>query len=268
VVAFAIAVLIAIVLAPAGNLTINGRDLSWISGSAENPRDQANVYSEYLRRHRKHRFVGGVLGSIFALVVGVRYYARVSIGVGQQTPLADLFYCGMAGVILGALSAESYRLSQPQLPWSVASLATSERLADNKIWVSRVLAVLSLFGGLSLGVAGRGWGAFWVGAVGLVVVIAAELTLRAIDGRKRTVLSDQAHVVDNRLRLFATNSVCWLQLAAALLTLSWTISKSVPDKSWMTAVQHLAVWLTLLASVVCTRRGAPRPPRRWSGEVA
>jgi hypothetical protein len=247
-----------------GKGTISNRDISWISGDSAGPSESACVYAHYLLRHRHHRFAGGAFGVLFAGIVGVRYYARVSIGVGQQTPLADVLFCGLAGVLLGALSAESYRLSEPRNPWSTASLVTTKTKLQNKVKLSRSVAVLCPFGGFVYASSGQGWSAFFVGLVGLLVVLLAELTTRAINGRKRAVLSDQAHVVDNRLRFFATNSVGWLQLAVALLSLAWSLSKVLLPKTWVADVQIFVVSVVLVGSVVCLRKGAPRPPRRWS----
>ncbi len=60
----------------------------------------------YLSRHTRHRFIGGVVGVLFAIVVGVRRYRTVTVGIGSANPLADVLFCGVAGVIIGAPSAE------------------------------------------------------------------------------------------------------------------------------------------------------------------
>lgn len=107
-----VAVLLLVVL---GRRPVGMRDIAWLADApdASVEPDEGEVYRRYLTRHRTHRLVGGLLGVLLALVLGIRAYGEVRIGVGGGSPLADVLFCGLAGVLVGAFSAEAFRLSQP-----------------------------------------------------------------------------------------------------------------------------------------------------------
>ena len=124
---------------------VTDRDIAWLSSTAQTPPAEAAVYGRYLERHRRHRLVGGLAGAFFAVVVGIRYYGSVSIGIGLGNPLADVLFCGLTGVLVGALAAESFRLSEPQSTTVVASLASRSIPVDPRLGqVARGLAAVAV----------------------------------------------------------------------------------------------------------------------------
>ena len=247
---------------------VTGRDIAWLSATAHTPPAEAAVYGRYLERHRRHRLAGGLAGVFFAVVIGIRYYGSVSIGIGQGNPLADVLFCGLAGVLIGALSAESFRLSEPQSTTVVASLADRGIRVDPRLGqVARGLAAAAMLVGAVVAATGNGYDAVAVALAGLGVAGTAEATRRAIADRRRPVLSEAARAVDVTIRSFAARSVALLQLAAAVLVAGWVTSKTpFGDAVAMQLSQFVIVMGCLVATIVLLHRAAPRPPRGWGVE--
>jgi len=251
-----------------GGARVTGRDIAWLSSTAHTPPAEAAVYGRYLERHRRHRLGGGLAGTFFAVVVGIRYYGSVSIGIGQGNPLADVLFCGLTGVLVGALSAESFRLSEPQSTTVVASLASRGFHVDPRLGhVARGLAAAAVPVGAVVAATGNGFDALAVAVAGLGVAGIAEATHRAIANRRRLVLSEAARTVDVTIRSFAARSVALLQLAAAVLVTGWVASKAqFDDAVALQLLQFVIVMSCLVATIVLLHRAAPRPPRGWGVE--
>ena len=251
-----------------GGTRVSALDVAWIAGTSDSSSAEADVYSRYLQRHRVHRLVGGLLGTLFAVIVGTRWYSSVSFGVGTNSPLADVLFCGLSGVLVGAFSAETFRLSEPPSATVSASLAEHARVARPQlIRAARVISLGALVGSALVAATGNGLTPLWIAIGGLVVALVAEATQSAITGRRRPVLSDQAQVVDLRMRSFASTSIARLQLAVAVLTATWVLSQ-VPgvDDGPVVLVQALVVIAGFVITVVLLHRASPRPPRKWIAE--
>lgn len=243
---------------------VTGRDIAWLSSTAHTPPAEAAVYGRYLERHRRHRLTGGLVGACFAIVVGIRYYGSVSIGIGQGNPLADVLFCGLAGVLVGALSAERFRLSEPPSTTVVASLADRGIRVDPRVGhIARGLVAAAVLAGVGVAATGNGFDALAVAVAGLGVAGVAETTRRAIADRRRPVLSESARTVDVNIRSFASRSVALLQLAAALLVTGWVTSKAPTDVAALQLLQLVVVMGCLVGTIVLLHRAAPRPPRGW-----
>lgn len=244
---------------------VDDRDVAWIAGSTDVRPDEARVYRRYLERHRRHRLAGGTLGVLLAVVVGVRNYGEIQlIGAGSVSPFADVFFCAVAGILVGALSAETYRLAQPRGTVATASLVPREAVAlGGVVTAARVLVGLGLvWGAVSFALAGEP-SALGVGVFGVVLAALAESTRAAVTGRRRPVRSLRAVHVDGQIRRFAGRSVSWLQLSAASLTAAWVLSLTpVAEESGLAWILVLPVLAGLVAAVVLLRRAAPRPHRR------
>jgi hypothetical protein len=257
--------LVAALSVAVGATHVSARDVAWIAGTPETSPAEADVYSRYLQRHRLHRLAGGLLGTLFALIVGVRLFGSVSFGVGRQNPLADVLFCGLGGVLVGAFSAESFRLSEPPSTTVSASLTRHAGVARPElIRVARVISLGALAGGALVAATGRGLTPLWIAVGGLFAALVAEATQSAITGRRRPVLSDRAQVVDLRMRSFASTSVARLQLAVAVLTATWALSQ-VPgvDGGPLVLVQAFVVIAGFVITLVLLHTASPRPPRTW-----
>jgi len=239
---------------------VTDRDVQWLAGGFVARADEERVYRRYLLRHRRHRVVGGAFGASVALVVGGRWYGQVTVGVGNGSPLGDLLLCTLTGVVVGALSAESFRLSQPRSAARAASLGPRAGLP--LVLVARaamVLAAASLVVALVVVMQGGATWSVLAAVIGCVVVLVGQATRAAIAGRARPVLTARAAHVDARMRAFAAESVSWLQLAAAVLTAAWVLSGLDADGPLVT----LAVVSGLVLAIVLLVRAKPHPRRSW-----
>ena len=264
-VAVAVAVLV-VVLRP---MPPTERDLRWLLGpSADDPR-AAEVGRVYLSRHRRHRERGAVVGLVLAIVLGVRWYGRVGLGIGEPAPWADLLFCGIAGVVVGALVAETYRLARPAGGPTTASLTSRAPLpgARMSLW-SWVVVVAAVAIAVVVLVAEGTLLALGTAVVGAVLVGLAHVTRRAVRDRPRPVLSALAVDVDHALRAFAAQSVAHLQLAIAILTAAWVVASVDSLSPVAEGLSILLVIGGLVAAVVLLRLAAPRPPRRWEPVAA
>ncbi|MCL1870303.1 MAG: hypothetical protein FWF90_07805 [Promicromonosporaceae bacterium] len=236
------------------------RDAAWLAGTALVPPDEAEVYARYLARLRAHRRIGGLLGVAFGVTVGIAWGGTLTVGIGRNGPLADPLFCGIAGVLLGALSAETYRLRLPLAAGASASLAPRPALpGGTQVTAARWLAGLAVAGGLALLVAGRGAGAL---AATLICAVAAglcALTRHAVRHRRRAALAPRALVVDGNLRAFAGRTVAWLEVACGALAVAW-FGSGLPDGAGVLAV--VVSLGGLVGAVVCLVKASPRPPRR------
>ncbi len=241
------------------------RDVAWLAGTTGSAAPEAEVYARYLTRHRRHRVTGGLFGALFAIIVGIRWYGTVTIGIGQGSPLADILFCTLTGVLVGALSAETFRLNEPPSTTILASLTEREPLARPElVRVARAVSVGAVAVAALIAVTGHGRSALAIAVSSLLVVALAELTRSAIASRRRPILSEGAQGVDVRIRSFAATSVARLQLAAAVLTAGWVLAKAPDATNTAVGLLHVvAVLGCLVLTVVLLLRAAPRPPRTW-----
>lgn len=251
-------------------LIVRGRsathdDAQRLLGRPSTPQE-LDVVTRYLERHRRHRAVGGAAGVLTALLLGIRLEQHVSIGIGNGSPFGDLLFCGLAGVVIGALSAETYRIRALPGPVAASLAPRTEIAVDGVVRVARGLAASTLIIGVLALVLGAGPAPLVVGTAGIAVVGIAEMTLRAIRGRRRPVLSARGRVVDVRLRAFAGRTVSYLEAAAAVLSFGWVVSALPSAHAAVGVAQVLTALAALVAVVVLMRRASPRP--RLSREPA
>ncbi|GMA23939.1 hypothetical protein GCM10025864_16980 [Luteimicrobium album] len=251
---------------------VTARDVAWLAGSAAVPDDEARVYRLYLARHRTRRVLGGLAGVGFAVVVGVRWYGTVRAGVGGASPLADVLFCALAGTVVGALSAETYRLRRLVGP-AVASLAPrSPGPRGGLVRTAWAVAGAAVAVGLGCAVATGRLGALLMAVATALLVGVAAFTLRAVRRRRRVVDDPRAAAVDARLRAFAGETVAWLALAAAALGAGWTCA-FLPWSGGPAWVGPALAVGSLAVTGWALHRASPRPPRSfvaggaWAGVV-
>ncbi|RXR25660.1 hypothetical protein EQW78_12275 [Oerskovia turbata] len=239
---------------------VSAGDVRWIAGTADVPPAQADVYRRYLARHRQHRMVGGLLGTALGVLLGLRWNATI--------PLDLVLFCGVTGVLVGSLSAETYRLSRPRAVDGVApslrtaSLTPRPPLEHGRVLVTaRVLLAVALLVGLVGVIAGQ-TAPLLVALTGVVVAAVAERTQSVVRSRRRPVVSPDAAAVDHRIRAFASRSLAWLEAGAATLTVSQVLA-SVPVTSPPLAAAQTFLSITLLVTTfVLVHRASPQRP--WS----
>ncbi|MDR1823856.1 MAG: hypothetical protein LBR27_00715 [Bifidobacteriaceae bacterium] len=253
-------------------------DVAWLAGRpVADPAERA-FYSDYLRRYRRYRMGGCSVGLILVLVTSRNVVVNLVKALFQTSNdhgplnwelsinLSDALFLGVAGAIVGALAAETYRVGQKPGEPPAADLTARAPIAPAKVlWTARVATLAAIGCGLGYGLAGLGWLAAIYAAAGLVVVGLAELTERAIADRRRPVLSPRAMAADARIRAFAGRTVAWLELAIAVLAASWAATAfeaTVPDAAVVAMVLvNLAALGVAIWAVTRARTKAPRAYR-------
>ncbi|ACZ30124.1 hypothetical protein Xcel_1093 [Xylanimonas cellulosilytica DSM 15894] len=247
-----------------------GRDAAWLARTWVVPPDEVDVYSRYLARVRTHRRVGGLLGVLFAAVVGIVYAGTIGFGIVAPGPLGDVLFCGVAGVLVGAMSAEVYRLGLPRAATTAsASLAPRPTLPGaRQVLAARVVVTVAVGVGAALVITGHDVTTLLAAALGALLVGLCEATRAAVAHRRRAALSERALVVDGNLRAFAARTVAALELAAAVLAATWAAS-GAHAAGWLPGVLGMVVVLGgLVVAVVLLVKASPRPPRRHASSPA
>jgi hypothetical protein len=239
-----------------GGTTPRERDIAWLAGSGVVPDAEAEVVRRYLARHRRHRTAGGLVGVVATAVAAFRYQGSVSFSA--------LLFGGIAGVLVGALVAESYRLGPRAGATTVASLEPRDPAPlPGVVWTARGLLLAAALGATAISLQVRDTATLLLVAGGVLVAGLAEATRARIVGRRRPVLSFRARELDARIRAFAGRSVANLQLAAALLVLTGVVA-SAPLPGGVPTVLRALAWVSgFVAAWVYTHRAAPRPPYSW-----
>lgn len=266
---FVVAVLVVLVALAVRHTAPTPADVAWLAGpslaqSDSTPNsDAAAVCRRYLTRHRRHRLAGGLSGILFAGIIGVRWFESLSIGIGQGSPLADLLFCGIGGVIVGTLSAESFRLSRGANAQRAASLDPRQPpIGSRRIVGSRIVAFASVATGVAAALTGHGNLALVTSLILVAPLVVAELVVVVIVGRSRPAMTDRARHLDRRLRAFAGASVSHLHLATSMLMLGWAWSKVDALSGALAFARFVIVIGCLVVALVMLHRAAPRPSDR------
>lgn len=258
----ALAGLVALLLvALNANRRVSAGDVRWIAGTPVVPAAQADVYRRYLTRHRQHRMVGGLLGTTLGILLGLRWNMEIALGT--------VLFCGVAGVLVGSLSAETYRLARSRARVDgeapdvrSASLTPRPPLEHGRtIAIARALLAGSLLLGAVAAVAGH-LAPLLVALTGAAVAAVAEWTQSLVRSRRRPVLSPEAATVDRRIRSFAARSLAWLEAGGATLTVSQAIASVPVSSPPLAVVQAFCSLALLVAAFVLVHRASPQRP--WS----
>ena len=253
VVALVVVIVLLVLLSRSG--PPDARDLAWFAGTGVVPDDEADVIRRYLTRHRRHRMVGGITGVVAAGIAGVRF--------SSEAPLPVLLFGGIAGVLVGTLSAESYRLGGRRGTAGVASLEPRDPAPLQGVTRgARILLAVSALGASAVAGWGHNSGPLALVGVGAAVTAVAEATRAQIVGRRRPVLSYRAQHLDAQIRAFAGRSVACLQLAAALLV-AGGVATGIPGRLSGLDPRGVASLAAFVGAVVYLHRAAPRPPFFW-----
>lgn len=231
-----------------------GDEAAWLLGVPAPTAASAELVRRYLHRVRTHRLLGGGTGAVLALWVGLSRQQEVTLGIGLGSPLGDLLFGGLAGLLVGSVLADTWRIS-PRRNQRAADL--SVRTVDRGARALHpVVVVLTLATGL------LALSAPTVRSVGLavasgVLVLAHQLVLRSVALRGRPLLPDDLRVTDDAIRSFAARRMTLEMLAAAVLLLGWQLTTVRPGS----ALELLVAPATLVLTVVLLWRSRPVAPR-------
>ncbi|QIK84375.1 hypothetical protein [Sanguibacter sp. HDW7] len=241
---------------------VTSDDVLWLAGTDDVTPDEQAVYADHLDRHRTSRLWWGAVGLTVAVASGLLLdHGTVSLGTSSLGPVGDVLYCLVAGVAVGALLAESYRLRRRPGPASASLVPRAPLPARGVRRAARFIAL----GALALGIVDLALEPR-LGTAALTFALLApwllcEVVLRTVRDRPRPALSPRAEHVDARLRAFAAVTVSRLELAAALSAAAWLLDL---DGRW--SRRHDAIGATVLvtglgllaAAVVTLWHAAPR----------
>jgi len=227
-----------------------------------------SFYLGYISRHNFYRRGGGVVFVVASAILSWRSSQNVVLWgatMGQNTGLFGVIaFTAVFGLIAGGLLAETYRL-RPPIGARQASLdARDPRPAKRLARWAWAITGLALVIALVAAVTTRR-PALIVGLVpGLLAVGLAELVQTRLDGRRRPVLTEEAMAADRAIRRAMSESITWLELAAAILTLGWvglTVSAqlNLNYDAWpgyLMGVAMLVCALAVVPAFICVNRGA------------
>jgi len=244
-------------------------DVDWLAGGPAASAVQP-IYAAYLRRHWRLRTLGCLAGLTVAVVAGLNWPGDtlLSFGIGGGPMGSDLLVGALAGITLGTLAAESYRLRARRSPQPQARLeARPSRPQPKLTWTARAITTAAI-GLASLATVLWHTPAAWAGALLAVAVTAlAEVTQVAIIDRQR-LTNNLVDAVDLRLRAFAGRSVAWLELSGAVLGFGWCVSALDPANDVVGVTMGTTIAICLVVAVVALLRSSGRAPRGWQPLVA
>ncbi|MDR2379660.1 MAG: hypothetical protein LBE08_00530 [Bifidobacteriaceae bacterium] len=239
-------------------------DVAWLAGGIAPDADAAAFYCAYLTRQLRFRSAGGLIGVIFAAAMAVRYEGELALSIGAgPIPLTDPLFMGVAGVIVGGLAAESYRIGW-RAPAAEASLDARGQFAPPKVMIAARLSLVGL-ALVAVAVAVAGWGAngCLVVAACAVPVALAEWTQRAILDRRRPAGPPEVIAADEAVRSFAGRSAAWLELAIIMLALGRVAPASDEPGMILGLIEFSLVYGSFVLAIYALIRSGVRAPRAF-----
>ncbi|MDR0366038.1 MAG: hypothetical protein LBH68_04315 [Bifidobacteriaceae bacterium] len=241
-------------------------DIVWLAGHIPGSHQESDFYSAYLQRQLRFRAIGGLAGALVAVVLATRYFGMPLIRIGTfDLPFTDALWMGIAGVVVGGLAAESYRVKLPSGPRAAGLEPRPDLVPRGVQWMARALFAACLVLALIGLAAGDGSAALIFTAMAAVPVVLAELTSWAIAGRARPLLEAPVMDADLAVRRFAGRATVWLELSVALLALPRVLPEAPAATAWE-FWRAVISWACLVAAIVAFLRSKVRAPRAWRTE--
>jgi hypothetical protein len=243
-------------------------DVAYLAGGTVADAAAAAFYRAYLVRQLHFRGAGGLVGVAFAVAMAARYDAGPTLFFsGGPVPLADSLLMGVAGVVVGGLAAESYRIGR-NTGLAEANLEARDRFAPPQVILAARLALAAAaLVAAGCAAAGLGAGGWWTVAAGAVIVALAEWTQRAIRDRRRPAGPPEVTAADQAVRMFAGRTAAWLELSIGSLSLSWVVP--APDQSEpLGAAEFFLGAASLALAVFALVRSSVRAPRAFRRALA
>ncbi len=230
-------------------------DFDWFTNGRLPTMPSAELVGRYLQRVRVHRWVGGLVGVLTSLAFGLSQSQVISIGIGQGSPFGDLFFGGVAGVLVGSAMAETYRLRPSH---STRSAGLRPRTAPDETHLILAVVALLAVGTSVLGIVSGSRITLALGVLAVAVVGIQALVLRRILERRSPVLTEDLVEVNEMVRDHAARRISLEALSTGVLVLGWQISYL----RFLPLLPQLLMLLgTLGVAVFLLRRGRPYPPK-------
>lgn len=228
-------------------------DATWLTGSEHPGADVVELVARYLDRVRAHRWNGALIGGGLALLRGL-LDQQVSVGIGSGSPLGDLLFGGLAGLLVGSVLAETWRLDLRR-PARRAELIprVPEREATALRPVVAVLTTLTVV----LGVISPGIRSVLLASASMALMVTHRLVLRAVAERGRPALPVDLRRADDAVRAYAARRLGVETLAAAILVFGWQLDGVAP--SALGPLTGAVTTASLVVTVLLIRRSRPWP---------
>ncbi|MGQ0743207.1 MAG: hypothetical protein ACT4OS_02495 [Acidimicrobiales bacterium] len=239
-----------------GGKTDPSADAAWLTGKSSSSAAAVALIARYLSRVRQHRYNGAVLGGGLALLHSVTYEQNISIGIGSGSPLGDLLFGSLAGLLVGSVLAETWRIRRRR---RVRQAEISVRSPEAEAKSLRVpVAVLTIFTVLLALASRRAWPT-GMAAASLLLLVVHRLVLRAVAERGRPALPEDLRDADDAIRAFAGRRLGIETFATAMLLAGWqfaSVDLPVPRPLGVASLVG-----SVVATIVLVHRSRPWPPR-------
>ena len=243
-------------------------DAQRIAGTALISSSAETFYLDYIGRQNLYQRGGAVVFVVASVLLSWRTSQSVVLWgatIDQTAGLAGVIvFAAVLGLIVGGLLAETYRLRPPPGERRASLDARDPRpVMPIARWAWAITALALVAAVIATATTGRA--SLAVGLVpGLLAIGLAEAVQARLHGRRRPVLTDEAMAADRALRAAVSQSITWLELAAALLTIGWVgmtfsaqqtpAAGTWPDAAWQ--VVALVSFLAVVPALICVHRGA------------
>jgi|GEM_PF-5669192 len=234
------------------------RDTSWICKSTSPTRAMQKLVRRYLTRIRVYRRTGFWIGLGISMLSGLNK-GSVKIGIGHTEPISEIIFGAIAGILIGSLLAETWRLTPTSTKRSanITDQTNSPEHSRIKFISLTVLAISTLIAIVDQ--------QFWIVAL---AIVSASLTglhfmiQRSIKDRGRPALPADLLEADNMVRKYGNERLERELLAGVTLFLAWQLSFST-----IISNEFINLVLTLIVFVFSLRliwQSRPWPPKSWA----
>ena len=226
----------------------------WLLGVPAPSPASAELVARYLHRVRSHRRLGAWTGAVLALGAGLSRDRLVTIGIGGGSPLGDLLFGGLTGLLVGSVLADTWRI-RPNRERRSADLTV--RTVDQGARALHPVVVGLTAATVLLAVTAPSVRSVGLALASIALVLTHRLVLRAVALRGRPLLPEDLLVTDDAVRAFAARRLTLEMLAGAVLLVGWQLATVLPGTDLELVGAPVAVVLT----VVLLWRSRPTPPR-------
>jgi len=234
---------------------ITDRDIRWVQKVGTADGAVFELIRSYLYRLRIHRWMGATAGVVFAVLLSQGAGVRTTAGIGADAPWADVVFCGLFGMLLCSLLAESNRvlplLVRRSREDAVASVPIQASWLQPLSWMltaSVVLLALVESDGRANGMA----------IIAVIFAVVYGVFLAVLRGGRRPLRALDIRHADDSLREYAENRIALEAVATAVLFGGWAFSTTVLAGKGFAGLLLMASLGTSFALLVQSR---PYPAR-------
>jgi len=234
---------------------ITERDIRWIQNVGTADGAVFELIRSYLYRLRIHRWVGATAGVLFAIILSQGAGVRTTAAIGADAPWADVIFCGLFGMLLCSLLAETNRVLPLLVKGSEADAVPSVRIQAS--WLQPVSWMLTA-AVLLLALIGSDGRAEALALVALAFAVVYGVFLAVIRGGRRPLRALDIRHADDALRKYAESRIALEAVSTAVLIGGWAFATTVLAGR---AFAGLLLMVSLIISFVLLVQSRPYPAR-------